>query len=84
MSPWTRPSILSPSRQSDARRHLLRYFAGSDYSGSYFEEVGGDRVDPNRVTSEDLVALAMLSVPVQGAAARELLGGGPALRSRAS
>lgn len=78
MTTWTRPEILNPDRAAEALEHLTAYFAGTRYSGSFFEAVGdgGDSSQvANHVTSDDLVALAMLSVPVQGSAARELLAG---------
>lgn len=78
MTTWTRPTILNPDRAAEAHEHLTAYFTGTRYSGSFFEAVGDGGNSPdvaNRVTSDDLVALATLSVPVQGSAARELLAG---------
>lgn len=81
MTSWTRPGILDPDRREEAHDYLVEYFTGTAYSGSYFDVVGDSgTAASDRVTSDDLVALAMLSVPVQGAAARELLEGERARR----
>src|SRR5690606_34527461 len=70
------PAILTASRGHDAIERLRRYFDGSKFTGASFERLGGggDRPDvANLVTADDLVALSMLSVPVGGFVARELL-----------
>jgi len=75
---WKKPPLLATEYEEDALEHLKTYFDGTRYSGSYFERLGGGGDQPavaDRITSDDLLALAMLSVPVQGAAARELLEG---------
>lgn len=75
---WVQPPILRPEREDDALAHLTAYFDGVSYSGSFFERLGGggDRADvADRITSDDLLSLAMLAVPAQGAAARRLLVG---------
>lgn len=75
---WVQPPILRPEREDDALAHLSAYFRGVSYSGSFFERLGGggDRADvADRITSDDLLSLAMLAVPAQGAAARRLLVG---------
>lgn len=75
---WTKPDILTPERYDAAVEHLKNYFHGKRFSGSYFERLGGggDRREvANLITSDDLLSLSMLSVPVNGAAARRLLGG---------
>ncbi|WP_066641337.1 DUF6308 family protein [Serinicoccus hydrothermalis] len=73
---WTTPDILTPHRLEDALQHLTDYFTATAYTGSYFERLGGggDRQDiADSITTDDLVALSMLSVPVSGRAARQLL-----------
>ncbi len=59
---------------------LRRYFAplpAGGFTGAYFERLGGgggDRPDvANTFTSDDIVAVSMLSVPVPAAAALQLL-----------
>lgn len=58
-----------------AVRHINKYFEDRPngrprYSGSRFETFagGGDVVDPNRITTSDLIAVSMLSVHVPGQA----------------
>ena len=53
---------------------LRAYFASGDYTGQWFETLGGGgRLQPYRITSDDLVALALLGVSVRHRAAKELL-----------
>ena len=75
---WTLPAILDADHHDDAVAHLRSYFDGTTHSGSFFEAIGGggDGLEvANRITSDDIVALSMLSVPVSGDAARKLLEG---------
>lgn len=76
---WTKPDILKPGRFDDAVAHLKNYFHEDDYSGSFFERLGGggDRSEvANQIAADDIVALSMLAVPVkQGWVARLLLEG---------
>ena len=51
---------------------LQAYFHTSDYTGRLFDSVGGGSA-PNAVTPDDLVALALLAVPVGNQAAEALL-----------
>lgn len=72
------PAILSPKSEGAAVPHLIEYFRDGNYAGASFESLGGGGDRPevaDRIAAEDLVALAMLSVPVGGFAARELLMG---------
>lgn len=72
-------SLLSPTRVDQAAEVVRRYFASRSeggFTGAYFERLGGggDRPETADVfTAEDLVAVSMLSVRVEGGAAIELL-----------
>ncbi|MGB3603201.1 MAG: DUF6308 family protein [Gordonia sp. (in: high G+C Gram-positive bacteria)] len=75
------PPILSIDRTAAAVEALRRYFAHEGevpaYSGSRFERFagGGDRAEvADHFTSEDLVAVTLLSVDIPGPAALRLLG----------
>lgn len=64
-----------------AAGHINKYFevrtdGRPKYTGSKFETFagGGDIVDPNRITSADLIAVSMLSVHVPGEAALGITG----------
>lgn len=73
-----RPIVSSPEMPD----RVIEYFsehaeAGDRFTGRWFERFagGGDRPDvANVFTSDDLVALSLLDVPVEGPAALELLG----------
>ena len=61
--------------------HVRKYFevrasGRPRYTGSRFETFagGGDSVDPNRITSADLIAVSMLSVHVPGEASLGITG----------
>lgn len=78
MTNWTKPAILQPENEQSAVAHLKTYFEGSKFSGNFFERLdgGGDaEAVANEMTPGDLLSLSMLSVEVNGAAARELLQG---------
>lgn len=74
-------SLLSPARLDDAAEVVRRYFASrgdGGFTGAYFERLGGGGYRPEVAdvfTAEDLVAVSMLSVRVEGRAAIELLLG---------
>jgi hypothetical protein len=71
--------LLSPSQLDRAAQAVRRYFAPREeggFTGAYFERLGGggDRPEVADVfTAEDLVAVSMLSVRIEGHAAVELL-----------
>lgn len=83
--PWSKPSILEPTRADEAVHHLNRYFqpssnedSGVVFSGSRFDNLGGGGDGPtvaNTITNDDILALSMLGVPVMGGAALTLLEG---------
>ena len=54
----------------DAVAALTKYYSGA-YTGGFFDQL--ESPDPNRITSEDVAAVALLSVPLPGAAVRALL-----------
>lgn len=72
-------SLLSPPRLDDAADVVRQYFAPraeGGFTGAYFERLGGGGDRPeiaDRFTAEDLVAVSMLSVRIEGHAAIELL-----------
>ena len=72
-------ALLAPGDEQVAVAALRRYFAplpAGGFTGAYFERLGGggDRPDvANTFTSDDIVAVSMLSVPVPAAAALQLL-----------
>lgn len=79
---WAKNVATDPQRRDQAITDLKTYFAKSDgvpnYTGSRFESLGGGGDRPevaNVVTAEDLLALSLLSVPVNGEAALYLLEG---------
>ncbi|AIY03009.1 hypothetical protein ART_3410 [Arthrobacter sp. PAMC 25486] len=68
--------VLEQIGENPAVEYVRRYFAVQAngrpvFTGSKFETFagGGDVVDPHRITSNDLVAVSMLSVDVPGQAA---------------
>lgn len=74
-------AVLEKIGKAQALTHMGNYFADCDsgrpaYSGSRFETFagGGDQGHPHRVTSEDLVAVSMLSVHVPAQAALGIMG----------
>ena len=76
----TVPATLTPAGRAYAVAYLRDYFApvagSSGYTGSRFERLGGGGDRPaiaNEITTEDLVAVTLLSVEVPGRAALELL-----------
>ncbi|WP_156253630.1 DUF6308 family protein [Pseudactinotalea terrae] len=72
----TIPRILTPESEDRAVQHLITYFREGNYAGASFERLGGGGDRPevaDRITADDLLALAMLSVSVGGFAAREIL-----------
>lgn len=80
ISPSTRlAALLSTSQLDRAADVVRRYFApreGGGFTRTYFEWLGGggDRAEVADVfTAEDLVAVSMLSVRVEGAAAIDIL-----------
>jgi hypothetical protein len=80
ITPSTRlAALLSPSRLNQAADVVRRYFAPREeggFTGAYFERLGGggDRPEVADVfTAEDLVAVSMLSVAIEGRAAIEIL-----------
>lgn len=53
---------------------LKAYYGTSHYTGRHFDDFGGGGLaSPNEITTGDLVALALLAVPVGGRAAQALL-----------
>lgn len=73
--------ILSDVGQYRAIAHITKYFGAETknrptYTGSKFETFagGGDAVEPNRITTEDLIAVSMFSVHVPAQAALGVLG----------
>jgi hypothetical protein len=80
ITPSTRlAALLSTSQLDRAADVVRRYFAPREeggFTGAYFERLGGggDRPEVADVfTAEDLVAVSMLSVRVEGHAAIEIL-----------
>lgn len=72
------PEALKSENDEAALNYLDRYFGrnGEAFLGAEFDTWGkpdGRDPEPNRFTSEDLIALSFLSVPVGGLAARQLL-----------
>lgn len=68
--------LLSPARSDEAVRVLQRYFTPGRFTGAHFERFagGGDRPSAaDEFTADDLVAVTMLSVSVEGNAALEVL-----------
>lgn len=53
---------------------LKAYYGTSNYTGRHYDDIGGGGLaSPNEITTDDLVALALLAVPVGGRAAQALL-----------
>jgi hypothetical protein len=74
------PATLRPAGRTQAVTYLQEYFApvigSSGYTGSRFERLGGGGDRPavaQEFTSEDLVAVTLLSVEVPGRAVLEIL-----------
>lgn len=71
--------LLDPAHIDDAAQVVRRYFAPRDeggFTGAHFERLGGGGDRPaiaDAWTAEDLVAVSMLSVQIDGAAALEIL-----------
>jgi len=77
---WAKKLEASSERRKEAIADLRTYFLGkgrsAPYTGAHFESLGGGGDRPevaNVVTADDLIALSLLSVPVNGEAALYLL-----------
>ena len=77
--PWTIPALVADDRLADAAAAVLgEYFAEEEgqpkYTEAMFERFagGGDRDDKNVVTSEDLLAMTLLSAAPPGRAVLQL------------
>ena len=77
---WAKNLEAGSERRKEAIADLRTYFLGegraAPYTGARFESLGGGGDRPevaNVVTAEDLIALSLLSVPVNGEAALYLL-----------
>lgn len=84
MTDWKKPTILEPENEERAVSHLAAHFEGTTFSGNYFERLGGGgnaESVANEITPADLLSLSMLSVEVNGDAARALLEGPQAAKA---
>lgn len=70
------PKALEHVDESQARAYLRQYYSPGQYSGALFDTFdpsGTREKDADRFTSDDLVAVSLLSVNVPGRAAHEIL-----------